>query len=115
MKESLLFKIALLTSLTGLVLLYFLADKIEIDETALAKIDQNAGDFIKVKGVVTKLRENNATLVLQIEQPATVTVVFFKSGANISIHEHDTVEVLGKVNEFNGREQITADKIRVIG
>jgi len=116
MKESTLLKIALITPLVGLILLYFFSGRIEIDESSIGKIDRTAsGNFVKVKGTVTKINDNDNYLVLQIEEPKTINVIFFKDETiNISVNEQDEVEILGRVSEFKGKQQIVADRIRVI-
>ena len=114
MRESLLLKVALVTSLLGLVLLYFFAERIELDESSIAKLDRtDIGNFVKVQGKVMKVYDNKEYMVLQIQQPETISVIFFKE-SNVSIDEQDTVEIIGKVSEFKGKQQIVADRIRVI-
>ena len=114
MRESLLLKIALATSLLGLVLLYFFAERIELDESSIAKLDRtDIGNFVKGQGKVMKVYDNKEYMVLQIQQPETISVIFFKE-SNVSIDEQDTVEIIGKVSEFKGKQQIVADRIRVI-
>lgn len=117
MKESMLLKIALITSLTGLILLYFFSGRIEIDESSIAKIDRtDTGNFVKVKGIVSKVNDRDSYVVLQIVEPKAIDVIFFKDKelGNLTINEQDEVEILGKVSEFKGKQQIVADKIRVI-
>ncbi len=116
MKESLLLKIALITSLVGLIILYFFSGRIEIDESSIAKIDRtDVGDFVKVKGKISKINDNENYIVLQIEEPKTISVIFFKDvNMNVSVNVQDEVEILGKVSEFKGKQQIIADRIRII-
>jgi len=117
MKESMLLKIALTTSLVGLILLYIFSGRIEIDESSIAKIDRtDIGDFVKVKGIVSKVSDKDSYVVLQIEEPKAINVIFFKDKelGNLSINEQDEVEILGRVSEFKGKQQIVADRIRVI-
>ena len=116
MKESMLLKIALTTSLVGLILLYIFSGRIEIDESSIAKIDRtDIGDFVKVKGKISKINDNKDYIVLQIQEPKTINVIFFKdANMNVSVNEQDEVEILGRVSEFKGKQQIVADRIRVI-
>ncbi|MBI2545768.1 hypothetical protein HYV81_01165 [Candidatus Woesearchaeota archaeon] len=112
MRESLLLKVALATSLIGLMLLYFFAERIELDESTISKIDRtDIGNFVKVQGKVTKVYDNKDYTVLQIQQPETISVIFF---SNATINEQDNVEIIGRVSEFKGKQQIVADRIRVI-
>lgn len=112
MRESMLLRIALVTSLLGLVLLFFFAARIELDATTIAKIDRtDIGNFVKVQGIVMDVYDAKDYTVLTIEQPETISVIFF---GNASINAKDEIEIIGKVSEFKGKEQIVADRVRVI-
>ena len=43
-----------------------------------------------------------------------VNVVLFTDEDNLKLNSGDNVEVIGKVQEYNGKDEIVAQKIRVI-
>ena len=112
MQESFLLKIALVTSLTGLVLLFVFADSIIVSDSTISKIDRtDQGNFVKIQGTLKAISNRNGITILQVEQPEVISVVLF---SNSSFTEGQRVEILGKVSEYSGKEQIIADKMRVI-
>jgi len=72
-------------------------------------------DDVKVFGTVSSVRKSNQSIILSIVQPEEMQVVLFTGGkGNISFKPGDVVEVLGEVDEFNGKQQVFAQRIRVV-
>ncbi len=117
MKEKTLLKAALITSLTGLIALYIISSNLDIGETNIEKISiENKDEFVKLKGVVSKVVNAEKVSILEITQPQKIKVVLFKNkNRNISISEGNEVEIFGKVDEYEGEMEIIAERIRVIG
>lgn len=114
MKEKTLLKIALLCSVVGIVLLFLVSENIEIDEKAIDKINMdNIGDYVKIKGQLSKIIDTESVMILTIQQPSQITVVLFKKRP-IELREGNYVEVIGKIEDYEGKTEIIADKIRVI-
>lgn len=114
MKEKTLLRIALLCSVTGIALLFIISENIEIDEKAIDKINMdNIGDYVKIKGTVAKIIETEEVMILNIEQPAQITVFLFKNKP-VTLNEGNYIEVIGKIEDYEGKTEIIADKIRVI-
>ena len=116
MKEKTLLKAALIISLLGLVVLYLISDNIKIEEKNLEKITLgNKGEFVKIKGTISNLVNTDKVAILEITQPQKITVVLIKNSNNaMQIKPGNEVEVIGKVDEYNGKLEIVADKLRVI-
>jgi len=105
MKEKNLLKVALICSLVGIVALYFISENID-------DIDKN----VKVKGFVKDLFENEKVMIITIEQPQDMTIVLFKSkNESVGINKGSNIEVIGKVDEYEGELEIIGNKVRVIG
>mgnify|MGYP001616989602 FL=1 len=75
---------------------------------------KNEGESVKLNGIVGKITqmENVAFIELNFETP--VTIVVFKDD-NLTLNAGDNIEIFGKVEYYNGKEEIIAQKIRVIG
>ena len=116
MKEKTLLKAALIITLVGLAVLYLISGSIEIEETNMEKITlQNKGDFVKIKGTVSNKVDAGKITILDITQPHEITVILIKrDNKTIQINHGNEVEIIGKVDEYNGKMEIIADKVRVI-
>lgn len=117
MNEKTLLKVALITSLAGLLSLYIISSNIEIKESNIEKITlENKDEFVKLRGIVSNARDSEKVAILEISQPKKINVVLFKNKNNsISINEGNEVEIFGKVDEYNGKMEIIAEKVRVMG
>ena len=113
MKENTLLKIALICSLAGLLALYFISQKIELKEYKPNALNKNIGDYVSLKGTVAKITEKGNVVFIEIEQQIPVTIVLFTDNS-IDLKDGETIEVIGKVQEYNGKNEIIADKVRVI-
>ncbi|OGM02216.1 hypothetical protein A3K72_00930 [Candidatus Woesearchaeota archaeon RBG_13_36_6] len=113
MKERSLLKIALASSLIGLLVLFFVSSKLEIEENSIKELDNlNLDQDIRVKGVVSSVKDTGSIMILDIAQPQTINVMLFKDG-NISISKGDFVELNGELKEYNGKKEIIANQIEV--
>jgi len=116
MEEKTLLKIALVASLAGLMFLYLISSNIEIKEKNIEKITlENKDEFIKLRGIVSNLVNSEKVAILEITQPQEITVVLFKNkNSSININKGNEVEIFGKVDEYNGKMEIIADRVRVV-
>ena len=115
MKETTLLKIALICSLVGLIVLYFISTKIELKDYKPNILNRNVGDDVKLTGIVGKITDKGDVVFIEVSQQNPVTVVLFTKEDNIKLKNGDDVEVIGKVQDYNGKKEIIADKIRVVG
>ena len=115
MKETALLKIALVCSLVGLISLYFISAKIEIKDYKPDILNRNVGDDVKLMGTVTKITDRENVVFIEVNQQSPITVVLFTDDDNLKLNNGDSVEIIGEVQEYNGKNEIIAQKIRVIG
>ena len=114
MKETTLLKIALICSLVGLALLYFISTKIEVKDYKPNILNKNVGDDVKLTGKVTKITDREDVVFIEVYQQSPVNVVLFTDNDNLKLSNGDNVEVIGKVQEYNGKNEIIAEKIRLV-
>ena len=116
MGEKSLFIIALIGTILGLFVLLVLSETADFKEITLGSIGgEKMGNDVKVFGTVSSVRKSNQSIILSIVQPEEMQVVLFTGGkGNISFKPGDVVEVLGEVDEFNGKQQVFAQRIRVV-
>ena len=113
MKESILLKIALICSLIGLIVLYFVSSKIEIKDYKPI-LNKNIGEDVKLNGIVTKVTDRGGVVFIEVSHQSPITVILFSSEDNLKLKNGDNVEVVGEVQEYKGKNEIIAEKIRVI-
>lgn len=114
MKETTLLKIALICSLVGLVILYFISTKIEIKDYNPNKLSKNIGEDIKLKGAVKKINDKGKVVFVEVAEQNEVNVILFTNENNLNFKNGDNIEVIGKVQEYNGKNEIIANKVRVV-
>ena len=114
MKETLLLKIALICSLVGLVALFFISQRIELKDYKPDFLNKNVGDSVKLSGKISKVTTGNNVVFIELIQQVPVSVVIFSDKEFTSLNKDDFVEIEGKVQEYNGKEEIIADKIRIM-
>jgi len=115
MKEATLLRIALSFSLLGLVALFILTQSMELEETKIANFSgAEAGSIVKIKGVVSGFSDTGKTARIEIAQPQTTEVFLFKS-SNLSLEKGEFVEITGEVSDYNGRKELVASQVDVLG
>lgn len=116
MKEKTLLKIALICTIVGLIVLYFISSNITIQEVDLSRIDEtDIGDDIKLIGRVEKVSDVEKVMFLDVGQQKieSISVILFKD-SDIAISEGDYVEIIGEIEEYEGERQVIANKVRLI-
>ena len=113
MREKTLLLIAIMISIVGLAALYYMSEKIGIEEKVIEKID--AADIekdIMIRGNVERVTDLEKVVIMEVSQPKTITVIAFKDG-KIDVKEGDYVYISGAVEEYEGKPEIIADEIKV--
>ncbi|MCH8329453.1 MAG: hypothetical protein IIB81_03605 [Nanoarchaeota archaeon] len=116
MKEKTLLKVALICSLLGLLVIYLISNNIEIKEKNIEKITlDNKDEFVKLRGIVSRVTDTEKVTIMEITQPQQITVVLFKNeNKTMPIQQGNEVEIFGKVDEYEGKLEIIADRLRVV-
>ena len=104
MEEQQITKIALVCSITGILLLLAIA---ESQESPSSNIN-------KIKGKIITLSESPVITRLQLEDATgKITVTFFPKQL-VNLHKGDLISVNGIVKEFNKNLQVEAKQIRIV-
>lgn len=113
MREKTLLQIALMVSVLGVVVLYFMSSQMELEEKVIEKIDSTDYEKdLKIKGNVERVTDMEKIVILEVSQPKSITVVAFKDG-DVDLEEGDSVYISGSVEEYQGKPEIIADEIKV--
>jgi len=70
---------------------------------------------VKLNGVVTKITDRGSVVFIEVNQQNPVNVVLFTDDDNLKLKSGDSIEVTGEVQEYKGKNEIIAQKIRVTG
>ncbi len=111
MKEKKLLILALLVSVLGLISLYIISEKITINDTTIEKItnEEITGNVV-VQGQILDITKTDKVSLITLSQKKDILVVAF---SNVSLNRGDHVEVHGRVEEYNNKKEIIADKIEL--
>ena len=113
MKTENLLKISLVVSITGILILLFLANTlpqklIEINEINNKLLNKK----VKIIGSVFKIEDKESFKILSVaDETGKIDVLCECDG---KIEEFQKIEVIGKVSEYNQYLQIQADQISKI-
>lgn len=112
MKEKTLFKLSLIIIIIGLIILFFVSENIEIDEKAISKINaENLDEHVKLTGKITNIYQTDKVTILELEKPESITVVIFEK---MNLNKDDLVEIIGTVEEYEGKMEVIGQRVRVI-
>jgi DNA/RNA endonuclease YhcR with UshA esterase domain len=109
MEEKVLLKLALIGSLLGILLLLSLSMVLEVREKSITQSKTNINKEVKVIGVVSNVNQKGSTLLFDIAQLEELNVVAFQT--NLTLNKGDYLEVTGRIDEYNQKPQLVADKI----
>ena len=110
MKESTLLKISLICSILGILVLLVISNNLEVDEKTISELDESdIGSSVRLDGIVTNFQNRGAVILIDIAQLEEMQVVIFN--ANLTLNKGDYIEVIGKIDEYEGNQQLIADKI----
>lgn len=113
MNEKLLWKVSSIAVIIGLVMMYGYAGKVEVKpnlDLETMPLDKE----ITVRGEITAVRTHDKAIFLEIagEKVETVDVVLFND-KDVFVKEGNYIEITGKVEEYNGKKEIIAEKVIV--
>lgn len=118
MDESILLKASIVSSIAGLIVLYFIAGSMEADEVSISRITMGEADgFVSVKGKVSRITEKEEIMIFDLQKDEKISVLIFKKDypGYIGLEEGDIVEVEGNVEEYQGKKEIVAENVRFMG
>ncbi|MBD3355273.1 hypothetical protein GF361_04780 [Candidatus Woesearchaeota archaeon] len=116
MKEKNLFRLALICSVIGLTILFFISENIETKEIDVGKItDSDTGKEVRVIGKVERLTNTEKVMFLEIAQEKieNIDVILFKEEKNINLKKGDYIELLGEIDEYEGEYNIIANAVKL--
>lgn len=114
MHDSTLFKIAIVSSISGILLLYIALQAGQpVPQPPSAILEGTAGSDLSVKGIITAVTQGSNATFIQVSATDSAGIVLFKPPLfNLSKGMH--IEVRGRITEHNAVKEMIADEVRVI-
>jgi hypothetical protein len=109
MEDSTLLKISLACSIIGIIVLFFISSRIEINEIDLSNLNNvEIGNDVKIIGKIVKIKQFEKLTIIDLKKECTVPILLFD---NISLDVGQEIQVNGKLDEYKGKKEIIAEKI----
>jgi len=109
MKDSLLLRIALATSIIGLCALGLILEITGLQEVSISEAkDLGEDKTVRITGVVERVTNKDKFAIINIMKEEKITVVLFD---NINLSRGQRVEIIGKTKNYKGEKEVIADEI----
>ena len=111
MEEKNLLQISIIMVLLGLAFLYFYAEEVEVPTSSqLGNIAPE--EKVQIQGIISRLNQQDkvAFIELQGERIETMEVVLF-ADEEVYLREGDYVEIMGTVEDYQGKKEVIASQI----
>jgi len=107
--EKTLLKISLITTILGLVFLFFYAEQFDLRALETADLPE---EKVQLKGIIKTLqmKDKVAFMVIEGERVETTPVVVFPP-EELFLQAGDYVEVVGTVEEYQGKKEVVASSV----
>ena len=115
MQEKTIIKVAMITTIFGLLLLWLIAD--EVTPLTLENLEKiKPQESVNLEGTVTKLVHKGSTYFLDVDaiRQEKMSIVVFPS-EEVYLKEGNIVAIQGTVQEYKGKKEVIASKIVVKG
>ncbi|MEK6952270.1 MAG: OB-fold nucleic acid binding domain-containing protein [Nanoarchaeota archaeon] len=112
MEEKTLFKISLICSLLGLLILFTISDSIQIKRYDIKDITKDLeGKEIKIQGIITRISETPGLYIFDIQdETGKITAVLFKE-ENINLTLNSNIKAEGKIKIYKDKPELEISQI----
>lgn len=125
MHDNQIFRIALLTTVFGLVGMIYLSGEIIPQEFKIKDINKNhVGEDLSIEGLITTVEtpKNNLYILSVIDGTGKINVVIFSSitdefnreGINPQTFQNRRAKIVGNVKEYNGNIELIVENTKSI-
>lgn len=109
LKDKIILRIALITTIIGLIGLFLLMFFKTQEFISITDIDKFKDRKVSLTGYATNFSYNNNNTIFILNQECGIEVIVFNEKINASM-----ISVYGKIQEYNGKNTIIADKIEQV-
>lgn len=108
MEERRLLFIAILCSVAGILGLLFISESIK--PISLNKAIK--GERVSLNGRVIDNRDIGGRILINVIYDEKMSIII-EGHDNVDVKKGDRVEIIGQLDEYNGRKQIVAEELRI--
>ncbi|MEK6826387.1 MAG: OB-fold nucleic acid binding domain-containing protein [Nanoarchaeota archaeon] len=112
MEEQTLLKLSWIISLTGLLVLIFISDSLELKKYNINEINYELlNKQVKVSGTISRIAETPGLIIFDIaDETGTITAIAFKESF-VNLTQNQQIDAEGKIVKYKGHLEIQVDKI----
>ena len=112
MEEKTLFKIAIITSFIGLILMIVIAERIDVNDMKIKDVDKDLlGKNVRINGIIKNEKNLKEINLLNVSDDSGSITVVLSKGNGYDLKNGDNVKVTGFVKEYAGKLEIEADLV----
>lgn len=114
MNEKDLFKISLLCSLVGILILLIISERIEAPSIKISEINKELIEKqVKISGNITSITQKPGILIFNVkDETGQIKVITF--GEEVKLERNLAVEIEGIIKEYQGALEIEAKQIKLL-
>lgn len=111
MDDKTLKRMAVVCSLIGLLILFFISQKMEVPEKMIDELtSEDVTRTVKIVGYVDSYNNKGNFNTLKISQISTIDVISFDDISNIS--KGEGVQAIGEYREVKGKKELILDELK---
>ncbi len=112
MNESFLVKLAIIVSVLGITLLYFISGNIEVNDTTIQKItNEEITGSVQIKGQVKEITKSDKVTFLVINQESEIKAIAFDK---LEVVQGDYVEITARVSDDSDEKELIVERLKVL-
>lgn len=115
MNEKTLLIVSLIGALIGLLILFYISEKIELPVLEISSITRSQLDQnVKVQGYVTYFKETKGLYLFEVkDSTGKIQAILFKDQP-ISLAKNDFIELEGSITEYKGKLEIQGKNLKLL-
>ena len=114
MHEKTLLKISIITSLFGILIIFFINEKLDLSSNIGNITKDSLDEKVKIKGEIIKITETPGLYLLDVkDNTGTIVVIVFKEEI-LDLKQGNIVEIQGQVAIYKDKPEIIAKKITIL-
>jgi hypothetical protein len=112
MDDKKLLDIALVTAIIGILILIIMSYYEFIPEKVFSDLtSKDVGQKVKMQGIIKSLKYYDSGTSIRLEQKCNIDIWIFSNITNLSKEKNAIFE--GKIDEYNGKLELIADKVTI--
>lgn len=113
MNEKILFKIALICSIIGVLSITYISENKEVELLKISDIKE-VDKEIKIEGYITNVKETPGLYIIDVkDSTGVITVIIFKEKP-LNLQKNQLVEIIGSTTKYKNKIEINAKQIKVV-